>query len=103
MRVVPEFRSDEQLLALDDRRDNLLQRTADLILILVHSRKIKMPVSMADSDFNLIRVSLSLVRPMATSYRVLDFMGFGEPGPETNLGQGVAVGQGEDLPKGHDR
>ena len=57
MRVVPEFRSDEQFLALDDRRDNLLQRTPNLILILVHSRKIKMPVSMADSDFNLFSVS----------------------------------------------
>lgn len=60
MRVVPEFRGDEQFLALDDRRDNLLQGTSDLVLVLVHSRKVKVPVPMANGDLNLICVSLSL-------------------------------------------
>ena len=54
MRVVPEFRSDEQLFALDDRGDNLLQGASDLVLILVHSGKVKMPVPMANGDLNLM-------------------------------------------------
>lgn len=53
VRVVPELGGDEELLALDDGRDDLLQGAADLILILVDAGKIEMPVAIADSDLNL--------------------------------------------------
>jgi len=53
MSVVPELGGDEELLALDNRRNDFLQSTADLILILVDHREVEVTVSIADSDFDL--------------------------------------------------
>lgn len=53
MSVVPELGGDEELLALDNRRNDFLQSTANLILILVDHREVEVTVSTADSDFDL--------------------------------------------------
>lgn len=51
---VPELGRDEELLALDDARDDLLQRRADLVLVLVHGREVKVAVAVLNSVLNLL-------------------------------------------------
>lgn len=51
--VVPELRSDEELLALHNGGDDFLQGTANFVLILVDAGKIEVPIAVADGDFHL--------------------------------------------------
>ena len=55
MRVecVPQLGCDEELLPLDDGWNDLLERTADLVLVLVDHRKVEMAISVAHGDLNL--------------------------------------------------
>ncbi len=51
--VVPELGGDEELLAFDDGGDDLLERRADFILVLVDEGGVDVPVSVTDSVLDL--------------------------------------------------
>lgn len=73
---VPQLRCNEEILPLDDGRNDFLERCTDLVLVLVDHRKVEMAVSILDSDFNL---------DPAVRLR--------EPCPEADLGQFGIVGE----------
>jgi len=55
MGVVPKLGGDEQVLAVDDRGNDLLQGAADLVLVLVDSSKVKVAVTVSHGDLDLGR------------------------------------------------
>ena len=54
MSGIPQLRRDEEFLAFDDGWDYLLQRSTDLVLVLVNHRQIEMAIPVPHSDFNLM-------------------------------------------------
>ena len=50
---IPDFGSDEEVLAVDNRGDDLFQGSANLVLVLVDHGEIEVTISVADSDFDL--------------------------------------------------
>jgi hypothetical protein len=82
MRVVPELGGDEELLALDNGRDDLFERGADLVLVLVDERAVYVAVPVADSVLDLsdprdvnIRTVRRVMGKREMTYRVLDLLG----------------------------
>lgn len=53
MRVVPELGGDEEFVAFYDGGDDLLERRADFILVLVDEGGVDVPVSVTDSVLDL--------------------------------------------------
>lgn len=106
MRVVPELGGDEELLALYDGGDDLLERRTDLILVLVDEGGVDVPVSVTDGVLDLtyqceIRICDGSVIRTRDTHGVLDFLGLGEPGAEADLSDGCTGGELEDLAEGH--
>lgn len=106
VRVVPELGGDEELLALYDGGDDLLERRADFILVLVDEGSVDVPVSVTDGVLDLtyrceIRIRDGSVIRTRDTYGVLDFLGLGEPGAEADLSDGCTGGELEDLSEGH--
>lgn len=81
--IVPELGCDEELVALDDGGDDLLERGADLVLVLVDLGQVQVTVASLDGNLD----------------GVLDLSGLGEPRAETDLGDLVAVVEGDGLPE----
>ena len=54
MAVVPKRGRGEELLALDDRLDDTLECRADLILVFVDHRKVKVAIPMTNSVLDLV-------------------------------------------------
>jgi hypothetical protein len=82
MRVVPELGGDEELLALDDGGDDLFERGADLVLVLVDERAVYVAVPVANSVLDLsdprdvnIRTVRQVMGKREMTYRVLDLLG----------------------------
>lgn len=101
---VPQLGGDEELLTLDDGGDDLLERAADLVLVLIDHREIEMAVAVADGDLNLRTASVSADPGRdrwKTAYGILDLVGLGQPGPETDLRDLRASVEGEELAVGH--
>ena len=78
-----------------------------LILILVDHRTVDVPVARTNRRLDLMarRSSLNTDPPSnsnrTVTYRILDFIGLREPGPEANLGDLLAAGELHGLPEGH--
>ena len=53
VRGVPELGCDEELFTGDDGRDDFLEGTTDLFLILINAGEVEVTVTISDSDLDL--------------------------------------------------
>lgn len=53
VRGVPELGGDEELLAGDDGRDDFLECTPDLVLVLVYPGQVEVSITIPDGDLDL--------------------------------------------------
>jgi hypothetical protein len=53
MGVIPDFRSDKELLALHNRRNDFLECTTNLVLIFINGSEIEVAITVSNSDLNL--------------------------------------------------
>ena len=90
MGVIPELAGNKEVFSLDNGGDDLLQGSANLILVFVDTSQVEMTVSVPDSDFHLPNDQLNCQIGEAECHiktdSILDLLRLGQPGSKADLG-----------------
>lgn len=101
--VVPQLRGDEELLSLDDGRDDLLQSSTNFLLVAVDQSTIDVPVAIADGVLDLSRFQWKVQNYglKGKAYAVLNLLCLAEPSTKPNCRDRSTVREREDLAERH--